>query len=192
MDTKNANRATTVQKPCKWRIKRKSHEESYDSSWDFGALEGTRIPGPLIKRIQCASFVEFQKSEETQVSSHYRKTRLSALLITDWSGIAYEYAFTTLRPVLYINTPMKIMNPEYEKIGVVPINIFMRDSIGCSLNLDQLDRVADEATRLIEQRDLYHDKIDAFVKQYVYHLGTSAKVGANYIKLRLKQIHSEE
>ena len=25
-------------------------EESYDSSFDFGALEGTRIPGPLIKR----------------------------------------------------------------------------------------------------------------------------------------------
>ena len=29
--------------------KKKTHEESYDSSWDFGALEGTRIPGPLIK-----------------------------------------------------------------------------------------------------------------------------------------------
>ena len=41
----------TVQRPCKWRIKEKSHEESYDSSWDFGALEGTRIPGPLIKRM---------------------------------------------------------------------------------------------------------------------------------------------
>ena len=39
----------TVQRPCKWRIKGKSHEESYDSSWDCGALEGTRIPGPLIK-----------------------------------------------------------------------------------------------------------------------------------------------
>ena len=38
-----------VQRPCKWRTKRKSHEESCDSSWDFGALEGTRIPGPLIK-----------------------------------------------------------------------------------------------------------------------------------------------
>ena len=49
----------TVQRPCKWRIKGKSHEESYDSSWDFGALEGTRIPGPLIKRIQGASFVKF-------------------------------------------------------------------------------------------------------------------------------------
>ena len=41
--------AKTVQRPCKWRIKGKSHEESCDSSWDFGALEGTRIPGPLIK-----------------------------------------------------------------------------------------------------------------------------------------------
>ena len=133
------------------------------------------------------------KNIEIQTDFSSNDTVFNAdLIITDWSGIAYEYAFTTLRPVLYINTPMKIMNPEYEKIGVVPINIFMRDSIGCSLNLDQLDRVADEATRLIEQRELYHDKIDAFVKQYVYHLGTSAKVGANYIKLRLKQIHSED
>ena len=63
----------TVQKPCKWRTKRKSHEESCDSSWDFGALEGTRIPGPLIKRIQGASFVKFQKFEEALISSQYRK-----------------------------------------------------------------------------------------------------------------------
>ena len=51
-------------KVCRAPEKGKSHEESYDSSWDFGALEGTRIPGPLIKRIQCASFVKFQKFEE--------------------------------------------------------------------------------------------------------------------------------
>ena len=36
-------------KVCRAPENRKSHEESYDSSWDFGALEGTRIPGPLIK-----------------------------------------------------------------------------------------------------------------------------------------------
>ena len=66
----------TVQKPCKWRTKRKSHEESCDSSWDFGALEGTRIPGPLIKRIQGASFVKFQKFEGPLFLSYHRKTRL--------------------------------------------------------------------------------------------------------------------
>ena len=35
----------------------KSHEESCDSSWDFGALEGTRIPGPLIKRAYFDGFL---------------------------------------------------------------------------------------------------------------------------------------
>ena len=75
----------SVQSPRKW----KTHEESYDSSWDFGALEGTRIPGPLIKRIQGASFVEFQKSEETQVSSHYRKTRLCThrIICIQWNAL---------------------------------------------------------------------------------------------------------
>ena len=66
----------TVPKPCGLRTKRKSHDEFYDSSWDFGALEGTRIPGPLIKRIQGASFVKFQKFEEALFLSYHRKTRL--------------------------------------------------------------------------------------------------------------------
>ena len=66
----------TVQRPCKWRIKRKSHEESYDSSWDFGALEGTRIPGPLIKRIQGASFVKSRNHEEALIISHHREIRI--------------------------------------------------------------------------------------------------------------------
>ena len=38
-----------VQKVCRAPENGKSHEKSCDSSWDFGALEGTRIPGPLIK-----------------------------------------------------------------------------------------------------------------------------------------------
>ena len=65
-----------VCKKCAAPEKGKSHEESCDSSWDFGALEGTRIPGPLIKRIQGASFVKFQKFEETLFLSYHRKIRL--------------------------------------------------------------------------------------------------------------------
>ena len=38
------------------------------------------------------------------------------LLITDWSDISSEYAYCTHNPVLFIDTPMKIMNPEYKKI----------------------------------------------------------------------------
>jgi len=65
-----------VQKVCRAPENEKSNDKSYDSSLDFCALEGARIPGPLIKRIRGASFVNFRKHEETQYSSHHRKTNL--------------------------------------------------------------------------------------------------------------------
>ena len=46
-------------KVCRAPENGKSHEESCDSSWDFGALEGTRIPGPLIKRMTALGFGRF-------------------------------------------------------------------------------------------------------------------------------------
>ena len=60
--------------------KKKAHDRCRFSTTDrgffFGALEGTRIPGPLIKRIQGASFVKFQKFEGPLFLSYHRKTRL--------------------------------------------------------------------------------------------------------------------
>ena len=50
-------------KVCRTPEKGKSHKESYDSSWDFGALEGTRIPGPLIKRAHRAEHSDFRSFE---------------------------------------------------------------------------------------------------------------------------------
>lgn len=102
-------------------------------------------------------------------------------MITDWSGIAYEYAYTTCKPVLFIDTPMKIMNPEYKKIGIEPLNIWMRYEIGRVLKLDEIDKTADTAAKMLAASDTYKDSIDRFVKEYVYNLGSSASVGAKYI-----------
>lgn len=103
------------------------------------------------------------------------------MMITDWSGIAYEYAYTTCKPVLFINTPMKVMNPEYKKIGVEPINIWMRDSIGKSINPDEMDKVAGVVDDMLNNADAYSKQIDEFVHEYVYNLGHSAQVGGDYI-----------
>lgn len=105
----------------------------------------------------------------------------SDLLITDWSGITYEYAFTTLRPVLFIDTPMKIMNPEYEKINTPPINIWMREVIGAVVKPDELEKLPEAVERLLSGRDEYRERIDRFVHEYVYNLGNSGEVGAKYI-----------
>ena len=103
------------------------------------------------------------------------------LMITDWSGIAYEYAYTTQKPVLFVNTPMKIMNPEYEKIDVIPLNISLREEIGCSLDPDELDKLGDTVDSMLNNTEKYYTKIGEFVNEYVYNLGHSAEVGGKYI-----------
>ena len=52
-------------KVCRAPEKGKFREESYDFSRNFGALEGTRIPGPLIKRAHRASYSDFESFEFT-------------------------------------------------------------------------------------------------------------------------------
>ena len=125
---------------------------------------------------------EQDKDVEIQTDFSSNNTVFEAdLMITDWSGIAYEYAYTTQKPVLFINTPMKIMNPEYQKIDTVPLNILLREEIGCSLNLDELSQLGDKVQMLLERKNDYYEKIGNFVQEYVYNHGTSAEIGAKYI-----------
>ncbi len=116
------------------------------------------------------------------------------LLITDWSGISWEYAFTTLRPILFINTPMKIQNPEYQKIEEVPLNIKLRDQLGRSLDLDQLDQTADVVKDLLGHSKEYHDQIDGLAHTYLYNLDHSVEAGGRYIiqtiQKKIRQRHS--
>lgn len=110
------------------------------------------------------------------------------LMITDWSGIAYEYAYTTCKPVLFIDTPMKVMNPEYQKIDTVPINIWMREVIGKVVKPDHMEEVPAAVDYLLSHAQEYHEKIDAFTNEYTYNLGHSAEVGGRYI---IKQVFDQ-
>jgi hypothetical protein len=51
----------------------------------------------------------------------------SDVMISDWSGVALEYAFCTERPVLFVDVPRKVNNPEYEQIAREPIEIGIRE-----------------------------------------------------------------
>jgi YidC/Oxa1 family membrane protein insertase len=105
----------------------------------------------------------------------------SDLVITDWSSIAQEFSFTTKKPSLFLNTPMKIMNPEWQKIGIEPMEIWIRDRIGVSLEISDLGQVATLALDLLAQADLYRDKISAVMSEYLYNPGTAAEVGGQYL-----------
>ena len=109
----------------------------------------------------------------------------SDILITDWSGICWEFAFTTLRPVLFINTPMKIMNADYDKIAEPPMNIALRDVIGKSLDLDKISEVRKTADEFIENREAYRQKILETREKYIFNIGSSRKIYGRYVLKRL-------
>jgi YidC/Oxa1 family membrane protein insertase len=109
------------------------------------------------------------------------------LLITDWSDISMEYSFCTHKPVLFINTPMKIMNPEYGKIDVVPINVEIREIVGTNVSPEELNKIPELIDYLFENREMYAEKIREYEYSQVYNIGHSAEVGGKYVVEQLME-----
>lgn len=121
--------------------------------------------------------VEFQKDFSSN------KTVYTAdLLVTDWSSISFEYAFSTYKPVLFINTPMKILNPDYQELQTVPIDIELRNRVGISLELDEVDsELISTVDRLLFDKRFSKEALQSLKEDYLYHSGESGKVGAKYL-----------
>ena len=111
---------------------------------------------------------------------------MADLLVTDWSSIAFEYAFSTLKPVLFINTPMKIINPDYQELKTVPIDIELRDKVGISVEVERIgNEIVSAVDKLLADEQFSQDSMQRLKEQYLYHVGESGKVGAKYIIERL-------
>ena len=108
------------------------------------------------------------------------------LLITDWSAVAWEFSFTTLHPTLFVNTPMKVMNPEWQKIKTVPVNISLREVIGHSIDPDHFGDLPSVIDDLLREPDAWEKKIGAIRSEMIFHLGHSGDVGAEYILSRIR------
>ncbi len=105
----------------------------------------------------------------------------SDLMISDWSGAALEYAFGLERPVLYVDVPRKVNNPDYEKLGIEPFEASVREQIGRVVAPDQLDRIPELVGELVAGRAAFVDGIRVARDRNVFNVGTSGKVGAAVI-----------
>ena len=111
------------------------------------------------------------------------------ILITDWSGIAYEYSYTTGKPTLFINTKMKMPNPNWEKISITPLEISLRDQIGRSLNKDELAKAEKVIAEMEAHPEEWKARIVAVREKNVFNPGTCGEHAAEYI---LKSLIAKE
>jgi len=151
-------------------------------------------PHPQQVRHQMERFVEMQeryaKDDNITIQTDFssNSTVMDAdLLITDWSDISFEYAFTTLKPVLFIDTPMKIMNPEYDKIEQKPINVTLRNVLGKAISVNDIDNILEISTDMLKQKDMYRKQIADAREKHIFNIGKSRILSGKYIMKRLME-----
>ena len=125
--------------------------------------------------------IEFETDFSYSVSVY-----TSDVIVTDWSSVAQEFSYTTKRPSVFVNTPMKILNHNYEKIRAVPLDISLRDEIGVSVDIEELGTIGGLCEKLIAGKDGWRDRIAGIVERNVYNIGAGARNGGDYIIKRIE------
>ena len=105
----------------------------------------------------------------------------SDVVITDWSGTATEFSFITLRPCIFINTPPKINNPEYVKLGIEPQELRLRNMIGIPLEINEIGSAGESVQRMLDHATEWTDKIRNIRDELIANFPDSAPVSARAI-----------
>ena len=100
----------------------------------------------------------------------------SDVMVSDWSGVAYEFAFGLKKPVLFVDTPRKIKNIDYDKIGMETFEYYAREIVGeffdnkKKYNIGNINTVDDNQ-----------------IKKNIFSLGKSTDIARLYISKLMKQ-----
>jgi YidC/Oxa1 family membrane protein insertase len=54
----------------------------------------------------------------------------SSILITDYSGVSFEYFLVKNRKIIFVDTPKKIINSEFSRYNIPPVEINLREKFG--------------------------------------------------------------
>lgn len=118
------------------------------------------------------------------------------VMISDYSGVAIEYALGTERPVLFMDVPPKVRNPEWKKTGIEPIELSIRKEIGIvfparegeksspgveNIQAEELKKIPHYIEKLISSRENYRARIREIREKMFFNFGNSPEAGAKHI-----------
>ena len=100
---------------------------------------------------------------------------MSDVLVSDWSGVAFEFAFGLKKPVLFVDTLRKIKNIDYNKIDIESFEFYTREIVGEFFDTSK--------TYTLKNINTVND--DQITKN-IFSLGKSADVACKYISALMK------
>jgi YidC/Oxa1 family membrane protein insertase len=105
----------------------------------------------------------------------------SDILVSDWSAMALEYAMGLEKPVLFIDVPRRIRNPNWRELGIEPIEAAIRSQVGEIVSPDALQEAPGAIGRLVAERDRFRQRMRELRETMVFRLGHSIPDGATEI-----------
>jgi CDP-glycerol glycerophosphotransferase (TagB/SpsB family) len=105
----------------------------------------------------------------------------SDILVSDWSAMALEYAMGLEKPVLFIDVPRRIRNPNWRELGIEPIEAAIRTQVGEIVSPDSLQEVTAAIERLISDPERFRQRMRELRDTLVFRLGHSIPDGAQEI-----------
>jgi len=103
------------------------------------------------------------------------------LMISDWSGAAFDYAFGVERPIVFIDGPRKINNDDWAGYSLEPFEAFIRTEVGKIVSPRDLKELPDLIRRLVLNTDHFVRRIRTARQRWVFNVGDSSRAGAEAI-----------
>lgn len=105
----------------------------------------------------------------------------SDILISDWSAMAIEYALGLEKPVLFIDLPRRVRNPNWEALGIEPQEAAFRELAGDIVSPDNLDEVPQKIDQLLQGQEGFRRRMQELRSKMVFNIGNSIQAGAKEI-----------
>ncbi len=123
---------------------------------------------------------------ETDVSTT-RSLFESDVMISDWSGAAFDYALGQERPVVFMDVEPKINNPGYREIDLEPFERASRNEVGVVCSPTDLEAIPGKIAHLLAELDHWAERIRSYREQSVFNVGSSAVAGARWLATALEK-----
>jgi len=105
----------------------------------------------------------------------------SDLMISDYSGVAFEYAFVMERPVVFVEVPVKVFNHDFKSIDIEPIELGERQNLGALCECSA-DAVVDACLHLMSEPGKSVERIKDSRARILSNFGRAGKTAAEIIE----------
>ena len=105
----------------------------------------------------------------------------SDILVTDWSSVFCEFSFSTCKPCIFVDTPMKVGNPDWKSICPEPTDITLRNRVGVTLAPENAGHIGDVVERMLANQPEWSERIEQVRFETVSNIGHGGEAAGEYL-----------